>query len=486
MKAYSILLIILLCALLKLNAQSDNIKSDSYLSGMPGSNLISVTIGGSFIVTGTFPASINERVDQFLTRMFNQGKDKLMATVNTSGSNSLKLTAQIKKEIANYSFRHIKLKRFDGTETFLDIEKFRINGDFKNNPYLKNDDVLLFPPADLDRNFFSITGAVNKPGVFHYVDGDKLSDAIEFAGGINKAYENVTNADINRLSYDGRNEKVEKVNILSDFPLQRGDRIVVSASETMKKDFSVIIIGEVNSPGVIPITKDRTTLSEVIMKAGGFTNSASLKQSKLYTGNSLYSIMEKQYISNANDYPLIPDFSLSNNLVQIEQLRMLRMSNLVLEDTAYFNIENQFRVLLEGSTINFTKLSDPNSEASKYLVKDNDIIIIPAKDSSVYVFGQALLPGHVTYIPGNNYKYYIEKAGGFGDLAEKNDVMIIKGVSGNWIDAENDTPIDEGDYIYIPKKTLKSFNTTIGQVGTYLGIVASAATIILLLLQFKK
>jgi protein involved in polysaccharide export with SLBB domain len=486
MKVYSFLLIILICVSLKINAQSDNNKSESYLSGMTGSNLISVTIGGSFIVTGTFPASINERVDQFLTRMFNQGKERLMANANTSGSNSLKITAQIKKEIANYSFRHIKLKRFDGTETFLDIEKFRINGDFKNNPYLKNDDVLIFPSADLERNFFSITGAVNKPGVFHYVDGDKLSDAIDFADGINKAYENVTTADINRLSYDGRNAKVESINILSDIPLQRGDRIVISASETMKKDFSIIIIGEVNTPGVIPITKDRTTLSDVIMKAGGFTNSASLKRSKLYTGNSLYSLMEKQYISNASDYPLVPDFSLSNNLVQIEQLRMLRMSNLVLEDTAYFNIENQFRVLTESSTIDFTKLNDPNSEASKYFVKDNDIIIVPAKDSSIYVFGQVLSPGHITYIPGNNYKEYIEKAGGFGDLAEKNDVMLIKGVSGNWVEAETNTVIEEGDYIYIPKKTLKSFNTTISQLGTYLGIVGSEATIILLLLQFKK
>jgi protein involved in polysaccharide export with SLBB domain len=486
MKVYSILVIILLCASLKLNAQSDNNIDENYLSGMPKNNFISVTIGGSFIVTGTFPASINERVDQFLTRMFNQGKEKLMSTTNTSGPNSLKLIAQVKKEIANYSFRHIKLKRFDGTETFLDIEKFRINGDFKNNPYLKNDDVLIFPPADLDRNFFSITGAVNKSGVFYFVDGDKLSDAIEFAGGINKAYENVNTAEINRLSYDGRNEKVETVNIQSDLALQRGDRIVIIASETMKKDFSVMIIGEVNSPGVIPITKDRTTLSEVIKKAGGFTNSASLKHSKLYTGNSLYSQMEKQYISNANEFSLIPDFSLSTNLVQIEQLRMLRMSNLVIEDSAYFNIENQYRVLMEGSNINFSKLNDPNSEASKYLVKDNDIIVIPAKDSSVYVFGQVPLPGHVTYLPGNDYKYYIEKAGGYGDFAEKSDVMIIKGASSNWVEAENNTIIEEGDYIYVPKKILKSFNTTISQVGTYLGIVGSAATVILLLLQFKK
>ena len=162
------------------------------------------------------------------------------------------------------------------------------------------------------------------------------------------------------------------------------------------------------------------------------------------------------------------------------------MSNLVPEDTAYFYTENQLRVLMEGSSLDFTKLNDPNSEVSKYLVKDKDIIIIPAKDSSVYVFGQVPSPGHITYIPEKDYKYYIDKANGFGEFAEKNDVMIIKGVTHNWIDAENYNGIEEGDYIYVPRKTMKSYNSYVNQIGTYLGIVGSAATIILLLLQFKK
>jgi len=142
---------------------------------------------------------------------------------------------------------------------------------------------------------------------------NKLKDAIEFAGGINKAYENITIADINRLSYDGREQKVVSVDINSDYTLQRGDRIVIVADETMKKDFSILILGEVHSPGVVPITKDKTTLYEVIRKAGGLTKEASLKHAKLYTGNSVYSILEKQFISNIKDYPIRPDFDLNSN-----------------------------------------------------------------------------------------------------------------------------------------------------------------------------
>src|ERR1035437_4613277 len=309
MKKYPLLLFIFLCT--TINAQSDNNKNENYLSGV---NLISVTIGGKFIVTGTFPASPNERVDQFVTRMFNQGKEKLLAPA----SNTSYLLAQIKKELEEYSFRNIKLKRVDGKEIILDLEKFRLNGDFVNNPYLKNDDVLIFPATDLVRNFFTVSGAVNNPRKFHFVDGDKLKDAIEFAGGINKAYEKVTKAEINRLSYDGRDQKVETVDINSDFELQRGDRIVVVSNETMKKEFSVTVVGEVNSPGPVPITKDRTSLLEVINKVGGFTNAASLKYAKLYTGTSVNSF-------NVRNDQLNPILDLTNNIVMMEELRMLNM-----------------------------------------------------------------------------------------------------------------------------------------------------------------
>lgn len=477
MKKYSILLSIIFCS--ALFAQIDNNKNENYLSSV---NLISVTIGGKFIVKGTFPASTTERVDQFVTRMYNQGKEKLLATATTASY----MLPQLQKELADYSFRNIKLKRADRKEMTLDLERFRLNGDFINNPYLKNDDVIIFPASDLERNFFSVFGAINNPGKFHFVDGDKLKDAIEFAGGINKAYDNVSNADINRLSYDGRELKVITVNITTDFILQRGDRIVIVANETMKKDFSVMIFGEVNSPGIIPITKDKTTLYEVINKAGGLNKEASLIHAKLYTGNSIYSLLEKQYISRLKDYPIRPDFDLNTNYYKIDQLLMSRMSNLVPEDTGYFYTENQLRVFMESSNLDFTKLNDPNSEVSKYLVKDNDIIMIPTRDSSVYVFGQVLSQGHILFSPGENYKYYIEKANGFGDFAEKSDVMIIKGVTHSWIEAEDNIVIEEGDYIYIPRKTMRSYNSYVNQVGTYLGIVGSAATIILLLLQFKK
>ncbi len=434
-------------------------------------NLISVTIGGKFVVTGTFAASFGERVDQFITRIFNAAakeREKPNFSLN------------------DYSFRDLILKHYDGKEEKIDLVKFHTNGDFANNPYLKNDDVIIFQAADVERNFFSVTGAVNNPARFNFVDGDNLQEAIQFSGGINKAYDNVTKVEINRLSYDGRKEQVITADINSNIPLERGDRIVVVAIETQKKAFYARILGEVHNPGWVPITKDRTTLYDFIKKAGGLTTAANLLGGKLYTGTALYPVIEKQFNNRETIIPYKLDLEMVQNLTILDELKMARMSYLVPEDTAYFKLENKIRTMTEHAAIDFRQLEDSNSEASKYIVKDNDLVVIPAIDNTIYLFGQVLLQGHIPYVQGKGYEYYVQKAGGLGEYAQKSEIMIIKGYSDEWIPAEKNPVIEQGDYIYVPRTPARSINSYVAQIGTYLGIIGSAATIILLLIQLNK
>ena len=103
---------------------------------------ISVTIGGEFVITGTFPALITERVDAFVTRMYNQVREEMSKTTNDP-----QLLKQLEKKLDNYVLRNITLRRASGEVMHLDLQKFRLDGDFSNNPYLKNDDVIIFPSA---------------------------------------------------------------------------------------------------------------------------------------------------------------------------------------------------------------------------------------------------------------------------------------------------------------------------------------------------
>ena len=483
MKKYFIILILLSISV----SYAQDIFNNSNKNGQTnllGSGAISVTIGGDFIVTGTFPALVTERVDQFVTRIYEKARDQALGNLSTEPE----LLFKVKKQLDDYSLRDIKLKRSNGQVLTLDLLKFRMNGDLANDPYLKNDDVLIFAPADLERNFFTVSGAVNKPGKFHFVEGDKLSDAILLAQGINKAYENVDSAKIDRLSYNGDTLTSIKVPVNSDCALQRGDRIVVLAKETERKEFTAYVVGEVYSPGEVPISKENTTLKEVIEAAGGLKPTASLENAKLFTGNIVPMLLEQQFGIKLKDNPDILELKLPDKLLDFENLVMSRMSNLTEEDTAYFFLENRLRILNEGSAVNFTKINDDSSQAANYIVHNGDVIIIPRIIHKVYVFGQVVNPGYINYKAGENFRYYIRKAGGFGEYARgEGDVMLIKNSSKNWIPATDDKAyIEEGDYIWVPKSPVRTFNYYVRMAGSYLGIVASAATIILLLIQFNK
>ncbi|WP_337865800.1 SLBB domain-containing protein [Ignavibacterium sp.] len=449
-------------------------------SSMVVASTISVTIGGQFPITGTFPASVTERVDQFVSRMYNQSVERSLRTATDQT-----MLEKLKKELSDYSLRGIILKRANGDEIILDLAKFRIDGDFKNNPYLKNDDVIIFPPNDIEKNFVSITGAVNSPGKFLFVEGDKLKDLIELARGINKAYENVTKAKIYRLSYDGENSQIIEVGINDEFLLKRGDQIVVLADETQRKEFFALVLGEVIQPGYVPVTKNSTKLGEVIRQTKGFTDNASLIRARLFRGNSVTTLLEKQYGIKIDEKLLNNDRELVDRIVNYEQAMMFRMSNLVEEDQYYFQAENQYRVLNEGSAIDFSKISDENSEIYNFIVYPGDVIIIPPKRNTVYVFGQVSNPGHVKFVEGKDYLFYIEQTGGLGEYAE-DEIMVIKGGSRNWIPAERNIEIEEGDYIFVPKERIKSFRTLTMELSGYFSIIGSIATVILLIVQLGK
>ncbi|MCB9247176.1 MAG: hypothetical protein H6613_00825 [Ignavibacteriales bacterium] len=74
----------------------------------------------------------------------------------------------------------------------------------------------------MERNFIDISGAVNKEVKFQFVDGDKLSDAILFARGLNPAYTNIDSAQISRLSNNGLNEQLLNFSLSENPILLRG------------------------------------------------------------------------------------------------------------------------------------------------------------------------------------------------------------------------------------------------------------------------
>jgi protein involved in polysaccharide export with SLBB domain len=474
----SIIIILLISTCLKAQIEDKSVDTKSLLSTAK----ISVTLGGDFPLDGSYPAFISERVDQFVSRIYIEAKQRSIGLASDT-----KLLKEVEKELTSYSLRGILLKRASGEEIEIDLQKFRITGDFQYNPYLKNDDVLIFPAYDIERNFFTVSGAVNKPGTFYFVEGDDLQDALELSLGISEAYENNGRVSISRLSYDGNSLSVDTVDIRSNFKLERGDQIKVLGPETRRLNNLVTILGEVKNPGSYPITINNTKLIDVINSAGGFTENASLRRAKLYSKNSLSAFLENEYNITLTDQPMLENNSIRNLIVHLESNLMYRMSTVYPEDASYFFLEEQLRVLIESSSIDLTKINDSNSALSNHTVQKGDIIIIPTINNSIYVFGQIVEPGYIPIVKGMQYDYYIQKAGGLGELAVEEDIMVIKGGSRAWVSPiEESVVLEEGDYIYVPKERLRSTRDYAAEYSIYIQMLSSIATVVLLIIAAFK
>src|SRR4030042_3717493 len=189
-------------------AQEDNSDTQKKLMGVSPTTVISVSVGGEFFINGTFTALINERLDHFLSRVLlsalesDKGSNKKDKDNSNSNGNS-NGESEMEKKIRMTHKRNITLIRATGEKLILDLEKYYLTGDLFQNPYLKQDDVIIFPKINLETNYIVVDGAVNKRLRFPYIQGDKISDAILFARGIDPAYKNVSYAEIVRISYDG-------------------------------------------------------------------------------------------------------------------------------------------------------------------------------------------------------------------------------------------------------------------------------------------
>lgn len=481
-----ILLIFLILSFSFLNAQVEEEKSKSTLTNSVMLQPITVTVGGNFIVTGSFLSSASTRVDQFVTQLYAVGTDKAKGSLQEYWA-----VRMLEQGFSEFPLRDITLKRMDGAVKKIDLLKFRLTGDFELNPYLRNDDVIIFPDYDITRTFIDISGAVNKSAKFQYMKGDKLSDAILFAGGINPAYDNVIQAMISRLDASGINEQRIIVNIVADPELKMGDRIKILADENQKKSFKALVLGEVKNPGYVYLKKDGTYLREVIDYAGGYTKNADLRRAEIIrsaTTNDLYKRQEyyREFLIDKNldlEIALAP-----KEKMLLDQLSMQRLSNLVQEDSLFFSIDNTLRSLKNEKMVEFQEIYNPESQAGNFLVKDGDLILVPQPFNYVYVFGQVPRAGYIPFEEGQDYKYYLLMSGGLAETARDfYDVVIIKGTTRNWIsENKENVKIESGDFIYVPKEVPRSFNFYLQRVSSIAGIIGSIATVVLLLTQFGK
>lgn len=365
------------------------------------------------------------------------------------------------------SSRHIILRRGSGPDRRVDVDRYYAFRRGEDNPLLREGDVVIVPPRRSDQSSVSVYGGVNAPGEYEFREGDSLSTLIKIAQGLTPSAD-PSSVEIMRLATNGTEAErrvYDGAAVLAgtapDIPLQNKDRVFIRETADRRADYKVHVRGEVKHPGTYPITRDSTTLTEIIERSGGFTEHAFLPMAE---------------VERRQTTPQGVTVDLSR-----EALLNLRMTDQLVtpEERAYYDLEATLR---RGTvSTDFVALFQRGDRSAEVFLRDGDVVFVPASNKTVYVYGQVGRPGYVAFKEGASLGYYVEMAGGYGEEAEAGGARVIKGKTREWL-SPSDTTIEPGDYVWVPKDIKYPagyYWNLISQAASFVSVVLSMTVIIL-------
>ena len=284
----------------------------------------------------------------------------------------------------------------------------------------KSDLVRISSIFDLRETFtVQVSGAVNNPDRFEYLEGMSLEDAILIADGLRDeaaAYR----VDVARRVVDGNvRSKVNQIaEVLEfeigqnfrfidgdgEFKLQPFDRIFVRTKPNYQRQLTVQIEGEVQFPGEYVLENRDARLSDLIQQAGG------LSQYAFEEGASMQRILE--VVSRELDE--------DEMLERSQQLNDLNLENVDLDG---FQTVNDTVYTPVG--IRLGEALSMQNGVNDLRLQEGDIIRIPRQLQTIRVEGGVLSPVTMRYVPGRGLQNYIDAAGGTTDRGQRHRAYIV-------------------------------------------------------------
>ncbi len=462
----------------------------------------------------------------------------------------------VKTYLANSLLRNVILRR-GMREERIDLAKFYVSGDSKNNPFVREGDVIVIPPI---KGHVFIEGALNKPGTFEFVAGDRLTDIIELAMGLKRdAY--LAKVEVIRF-IDKEKTKQVFINLKKalqnpqskdNLVLEPDDRIFIKyiPEYRITKTISIYLYGAVKKPGKFKVIEGYRVY-DAIRLADGFRNSADFSKIELASldrktnETRIDSIDIGKIINNPESeenvyltdgdrlyFRSVPDYA-DYNFVQIqgeviypgyypikegettllglikqcggmkesadvcnafiqrrtredvidkEFERLKLISKGEMNDLEYAYFKTKSREIRGKFSVNLAKLIRENKLEHDIILKSNDYVYVPDNSATIRVSGQVKLPGLIVYEANKTFSYYIEKAGGYSWNARTGKARIIKSSTGEWIDPDNDTIIENGDMLFIPEHQDRDWWQTSQDLIKF---IASTVTIVAVIHTLSK
>ena len=223
---------------------------------------------------------------------------------------------------------------------------------------------------------------------------------------------------------------------------------------------NISVTGEVNFEGAFTIEKKNLRLTDAIEMAGGVTPDAYLKGARLIRHMNDEERTRRAAVIDA----------LRNSLSQGER-DSIPWNKMLLSDSYPIGIE------LDKA------LDDPSCDYN-IVLREGDHIDIPEYNGTVKISGDVQFPNTVTYIKGKNYKWYIEKAGGYSQSAKKRKTFIVY-QSGMMETVKKGAKVEPGCEIIVPSKRRLHFWKAAEWLGLG-GTLSSLATTIAMIAYLTK
>ena len=280
---------------------------------------------------------------------------------------------------------------------------------------LKNEDVLYIPSKkDLqEQQTFTIHGEVIYPGKYAYADNTTIEDLIIQAGGLTDAA-SVMKVDVARRIADAHAiEATDTIARTYSFKLKDGfvidgtpgfvlmpyDEVYVRTSPGFSEQKNVLVQGEIMFSGTYTLSKKNQRLSELIKEAGGLTNTAYARGARLERH-----LTPEERARMETILRMVKSQSGSGDTLDIRKLDI--------RDT--YSVGIQLDKALEEPGSNYD-----------VVLRQGDRIYIPEYTNTVKISGDVMYPNTVTYRQGKGVKYYVDKAGGWGNRAKKSRAYIV-------------------------------------------------------------
>jgi protein involved in polysaccharide export with SLBB domain len=311
----------------------------------------------------------------------------------------------------------------------IDLEAILLRGDTQGNLVVEAGDEIFVPRA---RAVVTLAGEVYRPGDYECDPGDTVATLLERAGGA-RAAGAISAVQVERPE-EGDRRRLYPVDLTATggaFSLQDRDRVVVPPLTALQGRLRVM--GAVAGGGEgwqpdqdprVPRTADVVTgtytlrrgerVRDVIENLGGVTSKADLPAARVERTGS----------------------DGAKKVIPVDLHRTL-----VLQDP------------------------DQNPE-----LQDGDTLIVPKKQTSVYVIGEVGRPGEQEYVEGKNVLDYIGAAGGPGARAKRKETVVVRTVGTQQqimparLDQylkgktpENPVTIQPGDIILVPTASIRGW-----------------------------